>query len=229
MNQRIYEKIREILETTPGLTQKGLAEKMGLNPAAVNRMLHGQRNIMVEEIPMIEAYIGVRLELSAPSVPVNFEYHQAAPTKIAHHGFSDVPAQMLPACPEELAVKQMVPVYGYAAGSLQKGLNLANGNVVDWVARHPAQFGSGKAFAIYVFSDSMEPRYFQGELAYIHPGRPPEINRDCVIEMKNGDACIKRFLHQNEDKIRVAQYNPPEEKEISKDEIKAVYAVVGRG
>ena len=64
MNHRIYEKIREILETTPGLTQKGLAERMGLNPAAVNRMLYGRRNIMAEEIPMIEDYLGVRLELS---------------------------------------------------------------------------------------------------------------------------------------------------------------------
>jgi phage repressor protein C with HTH and peptisase S24 domain len=55
------------------------------------------------------------------------------------------------------------------------------------------------------------------------------MNRDCIIEMKNGDAYIKRFLRQSEDKIRVAQFNPPEEKEILKEDIKAVYAVVGRG
>jgi phage repressor protein C with HTH and peptisase S24 domain len=47
--------------------------------------------------------------------------------------------------------------------------------------------------------------------------------------MKNGDAYIKRFLRQSEDKVRVAQFNPPEEKDIPKDEIKMIYAVVGRG
>jgi phage repressor protein C with HTH and peptisase S24 domain len=222
MLQRIHDKIREILETTPGLTQKGLAERMGLNPAAVNRMLYGRRNIMVEEIPMIEDYLGVKLDLSAPVQSGNMEYRQEGRSHTARRGFSDAPATAFEGAP-------MVPVYGDAAGSLQKGLNLLNGEVIDWAARHPAQFGIGNAFAIYVFSDSMEPRYFQGELIYVHPGRPPETNKDCIIEMKNGDACIKRFLRQNNGKIRVAQFNPPEEKEIPKEEIKAIYAVVGRG
>jgi phage repressor protein C with HTH and peptisase S24 domain len=228
MNRRIYEKIREILETTPGLTQKGLAERMGLNPAAINRMLYGRRNIMAEEIPMIEDYLGVKLELSPPSVTANIEYRQEARAAM-RRGFSDVPAQSLPASAEGSAAAHMVPVYGYAAGSLQKGMNLSNGEVVDWVTRHPAQFGINNAFAVYVFSDSMEPRYFRGELVYVHPGRPPEMNRDCIIEMKNGDAYIKRFLRQSEDKVRVAQFNPPEEKDIPKDEIRMIYAVVGRG
>jgi phage repressor protein C with HTH and peptisase S24 domain len=228
MSQRIYDRIREVIEATPGLTQKGLAERMGLNPAAINRMLYGRRNIMAEEIPMIEDYLGVKLELSPPSATANIEYRQDARPAM-RRGFSDVPAQHLPPSSEGSAAAHMVPVYGYAAGSLQKGLNLSNGDVVDWVLRHPAQFGITNAFAVYVFSDSMEPRYFRGELVYVHPGRPPEMNKDCIIEMKNGDACIKRFLRQSDDRIRVAQFNPPEEKEILKEDIKAVYAVVGRG
>jgi phage repressor protein C with HTH and peptisase S24 domain len=228
MSQRIYDKVREIIEATPGLTQKGLAERMGLNPAAINRMLYGRRNIMAEEIPIIEDYLGVKLDLSQPSaVPVNIEYRQDA-RAAGRRGFSDISTQHLPP-PEASATSPVVPVYGYAAGSLQKGLNLSNGEAVDWVVRHPAQFGINNAFAVYVFSDSMEPRYFQGELIYVHPGRPPEANRDCIIEMKNGDAYIKRFLRQSADKIRVAQFNPPEEKDILKEDIKAIYAVVGRG
>lgn len=222
MTQRIHDKIREILETTPGLTQKGLADYMGMNPAAVNRMLHGTRNIKAEEIPLIEAYLGTRLDLSHPA---NTEYRQDARGQVLRK-LSDIPLQQLSPASENSA---MVPVYGYAAGSLQQGLNLSNGEVVDWVTRHPAQIGINHAFAVYVFSDSMEPRYFRGELVYVHPGRPPEMNRDCIVEMKNGDAYIKRFLRQSEDKIRVAQLNPPEEKEIAKADIKAIYAVVGRG
>lgn len=228
MTQRIHDRIRKVLETTRGLTQKGLAEHMGLNPAAVNRMLYGRRHIMAEEIPLIEEYIGQRLELTKAAPSVNTEYRQDARQKVLHK-LSDIPLQPLaPASPEN-ASAQMVPVYGYAACSLQNGLNLSNGEVVDWVTRHPALIGIRDAFAVYVFSDSMEPRYFRGELVYVHPGRPPEMNRDCLIEMQNGDAYIKRFLRQDEDKIRVAQFNPPEEKEIAKEDIKAIYAVVGRG
>jgi phage repressor protein C with HTH and peptisase S24 domain len=198
---RLYKKIREIIETTSGLTQKGLAEHMGLDPASVYRICSGQRKIMADEIPVIESYLGVHLELS------------------------DAPAAARRP-PEGHMRPEMVPVYGYTA---DKGLNLSHDNAVDWVMRHPAQTGISGAFAIYVFSDSMEPRYFQGELVYLHPGRPPELNRDCVIEMKNGEVCLKRFLRQSGDWIRVAQFNPPEEKEILRKDIKAVYAVVGRG
>jgi len=224
MTQRIHETIRQILEDTPGLTQKGLADYMGMNPAAVNRMLHGSRNIRAEEIPLIEAYLGVRVDLSQPQ---NVDYKQDGRTQILRR-LSDISLQPLVGTPST-SDAQMVPVYGYAAGSLQNGLNLANGEVVDWVARHPAQAGINNAFAVYVFSDSMEPRYFRGELVYVHPGRPPEMGRDCIIEMKNGDAYIKRFVRQTEEKIRVAQLNPPEEKDIPKVDIKTIYAVVGRG
>jgi phage repressor protein C with HTH and peptisase S24 domain len=214
--KHVIDKIAHILKTTRGLSQKGLAAHMGLDPAAVNRILHGQRKIMFEEVPLIEEYLGVRLDLLAAN-----EYKQEGTRP---HKVSDVRAPVM-----AQPVTKPVPVYGYAAGSLQKGLNLANGEVVDWVTRHPAQIGIPDAFAIYVFSDSMEPRYFRGELVYVHPGRPPEMNRDCIIEMNNGDAYIKRYLRQTDDKIRVAQFNPPEEKEIAKNDVKAIYAVVGRG
>lgn len=226
MTQRIHDHIRKILETTTGLTQKGLAERMGLNPAAVNRMLYGHRNIMAEEIPMIEDYLGVRLNLSTSVAPTNIEYRHKQDTPSARRGLSDVPIVSWPYSTEG---GSKVPVYGIASGESQKKSVFSASNVVDWVQRHPAQFGIGNAFAIYIFSNTMEPRYFQGELIYIHPGRPPEINRDCAIEMKNGDVFIVRFLNQSEDKICVAQFNPPEEKYILRDEIKAVYAVVGRG
>ncbi|MBI1215069.1 MAG: helix-turn-helix domain-containing protein [Alphaproteobacteria bacterium] len=231
MMQRIHEKIRHLLETTPGLTQRGLAEHMGLNPAQVNRMIHGQRNIRVEEVPVIEAYLGATLDLRGGPAPQGFAPQQHGGSR--PRGFAEAPGVMPPAPPARHTGP--VPVYGYAAGAEDlgldgAGLNLGNdGGVVDWVTRHPAQIGIRDAFAIYVFSDSMEPRYYRGELVYVHPGRPAEPGRDCVIEMKNGDAYIKRLLRVMPDKIRVAQYNPAQERDLPREEIKALYAVIGRG
>ncbi len=78
MSTRLHEKIRILLETTPGLTQRGLADVMGLDPAAVNRMLYGRRGIQAEEIPVIEAYLGQALDL-APSRGVSDVRQQQMP------------------------------------------------------------------------------------------------------------------------------------------------------
>lgn len=215
---RLHTLIRETLENSPHLTQRGLAERMGVNPAAVNRMLNGQRRIVADEIPIIEAYLGIRLDL---------QYLQEAP-KPGTRRAPDGPAAGKP-------FEAPVPVYGYAAGSDDvgkkgsSGLNLANGDIVDWVARHPALNGIKDAFGIYVFSDSMEPRYFRGELIYVHPGRPPEVNKDCVIEMKNGDAFVKRLVKLGDAKIRVRQFNPPLETDVPLKDVQALYSVIGRG
>lgn len=194
MNNRLHDKIRAALESVPGLTQKGLAERMGLNPAAVNRMLYGQRNIMAEEIPVIEDYLGIRLALSEKSGAV-------------------------PEIRQDNNLPTPVPVYKSSGG----------GKAVDWVARHPAQTGIANAFAVYVASDAMEPRYFQGELVYIHPGRPPETNRDCLVILKSGIMQVRRFLRQDAESLHVAQFHPPQEETFSAKDVGAVYAVVGRG
>ena len=217
---RIYIRIREIIEATPGLTQKGLAEHMGLNPAAINRMLHGQRHIKAEEIPVIEEYLGVRLD---PSYPMGAPGHKPALRRKGSDGEAqafDGPAR--------------VPVYGYAAGSedigkKDSGLNLANGEIIDWVHWHPVGNGAKNIFAIYVFSDSMEPRYFRGELVYVHQTRPAEANRDCVIRMRNGDAYVKQLVRLSDKTLRVRQFNPPAEKDIPLSDVEAVYPVIGRG
>lgn len=221
---RLHDRIKDVLDKTPGLTQRGLAIRMGLNPAAVNRMVYGRRAIKAEEIPVIEDYIGVKLDVSGP-VQKNFEYRQSSPA-YGRHGFSDVAMQPLE---QDARVATLVPVYGRASGGMDKGPDLASGDVADWVPRHPAQAGIRDAFAVYVFSDLMEPRYYRGELLYIHPGRPVEQGKDCLIEMKNGEARIFRLVRQDGGHARVAQFNPPLETDIPGADIKAIYAVVGRG
>ena len=201
MSVQIHDIIRETLEKTPGLTQRGLAERMGLNPAAVNRMLYGRRNIMASEVPVIEDYLGIRLNLSSAAPP---------------------PAM------SGAASLQMIPVYGAGASGVQRNISLTDAAVADWTPRHPAQAEVKGAFAVYICSDAMEPRYYRGELAYVHPARPVEAFQDCLIDMRSGDAFLCRFLRQHGGIISAAQYNPPRTIKISQSDVKAVYAVVGR-
>jgi len=201
---RLHDKIRHIIETTPQLTQRGLAERMGLDPAAVNRMLYGRRGIMAEEIPLIEAYLGQRLELT-----------ESAPA--ARRGLSDVPQSDVtpPALPDAMAP---VPVRDAQGGETP----------IDWTPRHPAQAGIRAAFALYVTDDRMAPRYFAGETVYVHPHRPPAPPQDVVIAAPSGALTLCRLISADAATLQVQYLNPPRTEKISRSDIAALYAVVGR-
>ncbi len=57
------------------------------------------------------------------------------------------------------------------------------GQVIDTVRRPPALKGIEDAFAIFVTGTSMEPRYFEGDLLFVHPTRPPEPGCDVLVEL----------------------------------------------
>ena len=56
------------------------------------------------------------------------------------------------------------------------------------------------AYAVYIVGDSMEPRYYAGELAHIHPGKPITIGAFVLVQIRpehDGDtpkAVIKRLV-----------------------------------
>jgi len=74
----------------------------------------------------------------------------------------------------------------------------------------------------------MKPRYFPGELVYIHPGRPPEIGKDCLIKMKNGQAHLRRYMDRNGNSLHMRQFNPPQDDIMHADDIDEIYTVIGR-
>lgn len=190
---RIHDKIRAALEENPALTQKGLAIHMGLNPAAINRMLHGGRKIMAEEIPVIEAYIGQRLATSTTA---------------------QVQAEPIP----------LIPVY-----RLDSKKPFAPEYAADHIPRHPAQGSGLDAFAIFITDDSMSPRYHTGEIAYIHPSRPPEPGRD-ILALPQGTApLLAKLLQDNGKAATVETLHPKKEISLKKSTLQHLYAVVGRG
>lgn len=216
MNMRLHEKIRHYLESTPGLTQRGLAERMGVNPAAVNRMLYGRRNIMADELPIIEEYIGVALDLGRPQ-PVG-EYRQDS--RPGARGFSDIRrAELEGREPGGFSLPPPVPVYR----------NRRTDDVIDWAVRHPHQFAVRDAYALYVDVEDMQPRYFRGELVYVHPAKPVMTGSDCVLEHGDGRVLLRRLVQKSADKIVVQQFNPARLEEFAASDVRALYSIVGRG
>lgn len=217
MAQRLHEKIKNLLAATPGLTQRGLAEAMGLDPAAVNRMLYGRRGIMAEEIPVIEGYLGQSLHVAGHGAG-----GMALPPQRPHlpRGLSDGGAQAtLIAAPT--ASLPVIPVYVFGDTRREKP--------IDYAPRHPQQTGIDDAFAYYMPDDASAPRYYAGEILYVHPTRPPAPARDCVVVLNDNAVEIARLITQAENKIRVQNFSDKDEKDIPRKNIAALYSVVGRG
>ncbi|MFS2324010.1 helix-turn-helix transcriptional regulator [Brucella sp. H1_1004] len=123
-----------------------------------------------------------------------------------------------------------VEIRGVAVGGDDGDFSL-NGEIAGYVRRPPGISGIRKVFALHVLSDSMWPRYEQGELVYCG-GRDAIPGDDVVIEMfpkQEGDlghAYIKRLVKRSKTEIVCLQFNP--QKEISFDpyEIKNMWRVI---
>lgn len=218
---KMYERIRTAIEQTPGLTQKGLAERMGVNAAAVNRLLHGRRNIMADEVPIIETYIGKRLM-------DDMDYAQVGVASSARaSGFSDTPPAPFYHGDALGAAERSLPVY--KPDQIAQAEDTSALEPVDWTPRPANLFGVRDAFALYVFSTDMSPRYEMGEIVYVHTGRPPESGRDCLLKLKNGTVAIRKFLGTAEQGLRFALYQPAQETIIPQQDVAGLYLIAGRG
>lgn len=219
---RLHDQIRDIIRSNPRLTQRGLAERMGLDPAAVNRMLYGRRSIMAEEIPVIEAYLGQRLDLGDTAAAAPRSVAQAP----ARRGLSDVPqAGVAPPAHGNIAP----PAHGHVLPPVPVRDMQGGDTPIDWTPRHPAQAGLPAAFALYVSDDLMAPRYLRGEIIYVHPHRPPAAPQDVIVAAADGRLTLCRLIAEEGDSLRVQFLNPAQEKTIARAGIAALYAVVGRG
>ncbi|BBK30571.1 peptidase S24-like protein [Stella humosa] len=118
-----------------------------------------------------------------------------------------------------------LPVYGSAqAGPDGQRIDF---DPIEWIDRPEALREVNGAFAMYVVNDSMEPKYEQGDMLYVHPTRVPRRLSHVVIVKTDGTALVKRLVRAEADAVVVRQYNPACEYVIPRDQVKALYLVMG--
>ncbi len=132
--------------------------------------------------------------------------------------------------PAGASLQRDVPLRGVAVGG-DDGCFEFNGEVVDYVLRPPGIAQARNVFAIYVVGTSMVPRYEEGDLVFVHPGRPAHAGCDVLVELldENGQAgpCyIKRLLGRGPSKLRLLQFNPRGEIEIPLSQVRLVYRIL---
>jgi phage repressor protein C with HTH and peptisase S24 domain len=193
----------------PGKSQRGLAAALGIDPSGVSRLLAGTRELKAAEIAKVEAYLDAPADLGAPAVRADM-------------AALDVPN--LASLPRDIEVR------GTAVGGDAASFDF-NGEVVDYLRRPPGLIRARKAFAIYVTGTSMAPRFEEGEVVFVHPGRPATPGCDVIVELHGNDGepghCyIKRLVRRTATKLTLAQFNPPRNLEIELARVRAVYRIL---
>lgn len=127
----------------------------------------------------------------------------------------------------------MIPVYGSAVGGLD-GEFVLNGSMLYEVMAPPTLSPVSGAYAVQVSGDSMEPRYFDGEVVFVDPTRRVTRGDFVVAQIRleeNGPllAYIKRFVRHNAEELVLEQYNPEKQLRFKHENVHSVHFVVMGG
>lgn len=210
-----------------GRDQVDLAAAISRVPAIISRIENQKQPMREEQIALAAAFLDVTpAELMDPPPG----YSGALP----HRPTSDpVPAKMPVQAPATLPID--LPLRGVAAGSFSTGAFQISTGAEDYVRRPPGLAGRRNAYAIQVVGESMYPRFEQGELVYVDPGRVPrprEKGGDDVVfvvqtdEHSDPEAYIKRLVRLDDQVMVVEQFNPPTRIEWERKHVVQIHMVL---
>lgn len=127
-----------------------------------------------------------------------------------------------------------IPVYGSAVGGIDGEFAMNGVALYEVIAPAVLDNVSG-AYAVQVSGESMEPRYFDGEIVFVNPHRRV-VKDDFVIVQIFADheddpplAYVKRFVRHNAVELVLAQYNPPKELRFPHERVKSVHYITMGG
>lgn len=129
--------------------------------------------------------------------------------------------------------RRLIHVYGSAVAGIDGEFEM-NGAILYDTMSPPTLTEVSEAYAVQVSGESMEPRYFDGELAYIDPTRRVTKGNFVVAQVQLEEegpilAFIKRFIRHNAEELVLEQFNPPKELRFDHKTVKAVHLVVMSG
>lgn len=103
---------------------------------------------------------------------------------------------------------------------------------VRYIARPPALRGARGVYAIYFHGDSMEPRFYAGEIGIVEPNRPARIGDYVLAQLRERDGddvtsvLVKKLVGRRGGKIVLEQYNPRTTFELPAERVKHLHVVL---
>lgn len=135
-----------------------------------------------------------------------------------------------------VALRGTIPVYGHAVGG-KDGQFVLNGNKVADILAPPSLSGIPEAYAVYVVGDSMEERYFAGEVVFVNPRLPVRQGNFVVAQVRetggaHGEApsaYVKRFISMDDKRLRLEQTNPKKYLDFPRERVVSVHRIIMGG
>jgi len=220
-------KIKEIRKNRE-MTLQSLADKVGTSKSQIDKLERSERRLTVDWM------IRIAEALNVPPANLLPEHAQSKPAESIKRnshlsGFltplGGAMSTPTPTTAQQPALPPDVPVMGTAMGGSNAFL-FNNGETLEYVRRPANLVGVNNAFAVYAIGDSMEPRFFAGEVLFINPNRPITANAFIVLELMDGQGLIKQFKKRTEDAVTLHQYNPDKDLTIKHSEIRHMYRIV---
>src|SRR5579872_349389 len=198
----------------PGYSQAGLARALGRDAAAVNRLLKGERQIKLAEVPLILEYLQASPPGGNPLAQVEAAVAASVSSEATGRGRPQTVQRI-----ESDAGRPDVPVWASGEAGHDGAMALVN-DPIDYIRRSERMQGVKNPFAFYVIGASMSPAIEHGDQVVVNPVVPVRPGADCVFIHEDGSgtmlALVKRLLRQSTDVWRVRQFNPPRDFDLSK-------------
>lgn len=209
------------------LSRPALAQKAGIHPNTVQKLETEEREITWTWIEKLGPHLDV-----TPAQFFSSSRPAGAPAAVKQPGFRDEARRPYQAEPSALNLK--IPIMGTAEGG-EDGFEHWNGEVVGFADRPPNMVGVVNAYAVYVVSDSMEPRYYAGETLFVNPARPVTPGSHVLVQLRplhEGDtprAVVKKLVRVSGSKITLEQYNPRKTFELQRKDIVSIHRIMASG
>lgn len=223
------------------LSQNKIAAAIGIDRSGVSRLLDGKRQLQVREIKALSDLLEAHANPIIAAGPADdFATRMPASNVRLAEGIPS-PLDQLHQWPRDF------PVVGTALGAdlhfedegrpvLIEQTEIMVSDTINYIKRPPVLASAKKAYALYVVGSSMEPRFDPGTLVYVDPRRPPSINDDVVVQLRDGNghdgddrvvcALLKRLIRRTANYIELAQYNPALTFKVPMTQVSQIHRVV---
>jgi SOS-response transcriptional repressor LexA len=217
----VARRLKELREQA-GLTMRSVSDALGWS---LTRYQHYEdrykRKYLPFELARVLEDMFVRQGVAAGAVLqlAGIEGSQSLPARSG-------PAAVRPVSLNAAAGQRDLPVHSaFRDGS--DGFWFVEGDAKEFVERPANLRGVANAFALYADGESMQPRYFAGELLFVNPNRPITPNCFVAIEMADGRGQVRQFLRRTHDGIFVRRLHPDHEFRLPAMEVKRMYRITG--
>lgn len=236
-------KLIRILRKTRGLTQSELARLAATSQPQIRRLEAGERQLTKPWAERLAPHLGTSAshlmfgDDATAMADGTLDKGVASGTPLqsnvglsGHAVPSPANARLGEALPDS---STRIPVYGQAVGGMD-GEFVMNGNRLEDVFAPPSLSSVTGAYAVYVAGESMEPRYFDGEIVFVNPMKRVRRGDFVVAQIQAEEhgptlAYVKRFVRWNAEELVLAQYNPEKELQFDANQVVSVHLVVMGG